>query len=599
MNSKFKQITNKLLKIAEDIEAPDLIGLTNMIKDKIGKDECYIILLGETSSGKSTLINSLINRNLIPVAPPPTTTQVIEISLAQNSSDRFQKIDLENNPKIISIDEFKKLACSSDNDILKLRANLVNNQIFSKNTYILDTPGYNSLISTHSEVFEDFVPQSDVIIYMINYKKGLKQTDLKFIKKVNENIREAKSMHFVVNGKSNTQLDKKIKEINNYLRSNFGYKGKIYLTNHKLIGGKRLLEVSDLWEDTKILLESPDRKRIIYENQRNLLLTLLGKFRLRIQEIKAIDALTFERVIEFEKLINSEEKKWNRAKEIINETYIELNKGAKERINEFSNTLIGKAEQTINDRNKFVEPLFQECTEYLKTHFFPTEINTFSQNLSNYIKERLIDMATKLDELADSSFQNIEGFLGIKGETMNRLKEQTIRFGLEKITEYGAKKYLAKLGGRGGFRAGFVNFAKKGVSKGGKLLHKNIRKQVYDNMGRTLKKIGLSAQKSIGVFIVLVTEIAIYSGKVLLWKHNLLKNLRKTAEEQKQSLLKGIVKGLQESESDNISFAEGTLKKQLKLVKGMLKRGKQDFKVAPEILKKFQKNINEMEEVLK
>ena len=35
---------------------------------------------------------------------------------------------------------------------------------------IFDTPGYGSIVAEHEEVLKDFLPNSDFVVYTINYK---------------------------------------------------------------------------------------------------------------------------------------------------------------------------------------------------------------------------------------------------------------------------------------------------------------------------------------------------------------------------------------------------------------------------------------------
>ena len=47
----------------------------------------YVMLLGETSSGKSTILNGLLGCACLPAASSPTTGEVVEIE--ENKSDQY------------------------------------------------------------------------------------------------------------------------------------------------------------------------------------------------------------------------------------------------------------------------------------------------------------------------------------------------------------------------------------------------------------------------------------------------------------------------------------------------------------------------------
>lgn len=598
MKNEFLNAIKLLQKTAKDIIAPDLEGLAKIVKYKIENDERYIIVLGETSCGKSTLVNSLINRPLIPTSSIPTTGQIVQVSLSNDSKDKYFKIDRSGNPKEISYPIFRKLACSNDENILELRANISADNDFLDNSYILDTPGYNSVISKHPVVFSDFVPQSDAIIYVINYRKGLTQTDLPYIESIYQEGKAKKQVYFVLNFKDDTQPDKKTRKIRQQLASRFNYSGKIYIPSYSQAGDQDYLELPNLCQDILQYFDSPHRHNTMNENHKHLLLMLVDKFTLRIHQIEKIDSLTSEDISVLEKNIKTEKKLSNQAKKIIKKTYAELSVDSQNEVNNFFIELLEKSREIVDKQNKWTEPLTYECTEYLKNQLFPTECRAFSTSISNFIQERLMNMAESLDELVDASFKTIEQFTEIKGDRWLILKEKSVRYGLSKLAGSGARKYLSKLGGRGGYRAGFVNFAKKAVSRGGKLIRKKFSRQVYYNMGRMLKKFGLSAERAIGAFVYAFTEIAVFLGKVAIWKSNLRKNLQQTAEEQKKGFLNDIKSALRNSEDENNALIEEIFEDRLNLIQDLLKRRKKDFKVNPSIIKHSRKILDKIREEL-
>lgn len=57
---------------------------------------------------------------------------------------------------------------------------------------LFDTPGYGSIVREHEEVLMEFIPNSDVIIYTVNYKIRIQENDYVFLGFLKELIRSPK-----------------------------------------------------------------------------------------------------------------------------------------------------------------------------------------------------------------------------------------------------------------------------------------------------------------------------------------------------------------------------------------------------------------------
>lgn len=599
MIAKLNSISQNLLNIAEKLGEQKLEDWARMVKNKIEMNECYIIVVGETSSGKSTLIDSLVNKNLIPVSVTPNTGQIIELSISNYNKDQYFQVRSNDNLKEISLSEFKKLSSSSDLNIIKLRANLKNSTKILNDIYILDTPGYNSIISNHDEVLLDFIPQSDVIIYMVNYRKGITQTDIKYLKDIYNKNEDIKQIYFVVNWKENSNNDRRITEIKNYLKSNFEYSGKIYIPIRILKNGFNYLDIPELWKDIQKFLRSSEREEIIEENKKNLILELILRLNLKIEKINKINSLTYIDVSKIKQLIDSEKKNKDEALSIIREKYIEINEEIERKINSFFLDLKNRSKTEIDNRSVWAEPISPQIKEYLLKHFLPSKFRSFNIKLQNYIEKELNCMEDQLNEIADASIRKIDDLISISNDPFEKTKQGFIKQFLKVTIKTGTKKYLGKLGGRGGYKAGFYNMAKKSVSKFGKVFGKKFPREFYDNLGRTLKRIGLKIDRSLGIFITVISESILYLFNVSTWKASLIKKINQAIKKSKSNLLNDVTEALIESQNYNIDVTEEIFSERIAFLKDILKKEEQKFLIEPELLMKFQKEINNMMEVLK
>jgi len=97
------------------------------------------VIVGEVKSGKSSLINALLEAPVCGVDSAPCTTRVQEISFGEEESR-------------IEISEFEE-RMQLPHAILRHIA-------------IVDTPGTNSIIREHQVITENYIPQSDLVLFV-------------------------------------------------------------------------------------------------------------------------------------------------------------------------------------------------------------------------------------------------------------------------------------------------------------------------------------------------------------------------------------------------------------------------------------------------
>ena len=86
----YTSLLNKIDILEPLIEAtgkPQLMDKAKFLYDRISNPESYVVLLGETSSGKSSIINGLIGTQLLPVKASPSTATISEIVFKQSVDD--------------------------------------------------------------------------------------------------------------------------------------------------------------------------------------------------------------------------------------------------------------------------------------------------------------------------------------------------------------------------------------------------------------------------------------------------------------------------------------------------------------------------------
>lgn len=145
-----EEIIKEIHALTQDIQHKELSQTVSDLRNRI-HDPFMFVICGEVKVGKSSFINALLESKteICKVAPSPMTDTIQLIVYGPE----YQMTALSPVLKRISYPE----------DILKEIA-------------IVDTPGTNTIIAHHQEITENFVPTSDLVIFVFEAKNPYRQS---------------------------------------------------------------------------------------------------------------------------------------------------------------------------------------------------------------------------------------------------------------------------------------------------------------------------------------------------------------------------------------------------------------------------------------
>ena len=153
-----------LLEITKIIKHKDLQKTVNDIKDRID-DPYMFVIVGEVKAGKSSFINALLDsqKEICKVAASPMTDTIQQIVYGEEESETELNTYLKRITQPVEI--LKEIA-------------------------IVDTPGTNTIIDHHQEITENFIPSSDLIVFVFEAKNPYRQSSWDFFKYIKEEWRK-------------------------------------------------------------------------------------------------------------------------------------------------------------------------------------------------------------------------------------------------------------------------------------------------------------------------------------------------------------------------------------------------------------------------
>lgn len=184
-----KYLTELYATLSEMNRAPEELSA---LQDAIVRlEELFlIVIVGEFNAGKSALVNSLLGAPVLQEGAIPTTTRVTLVK----HGDALRET--------VSPDDLAQIAYPLD---------------LLREINIVDTPGTNAVIRKHEQLTRDFIPRSDLVLFVTSADRPFTESERQFM----EHIREwNKKIVLVVNKRDLLQDEKSFNDVKQFVSSN-------------------------------------------------------------------------------------------------------------------------------------------------------------------------------------------------------------------------------------------------------------------------------------------------------------------------------------------------------------------------------------------
>jgi ribosome biogenesis GTPase A len=162
-----QRLATALERFGSDVAADDLRRFEEAREQLNGL--FLLVVAGEFNSGKSSFINALLGERVLPEGVTPTTDRINILRHAPEITEQLREAYL--------------LERTHPADVLR-------------EINIVDTPGTNAIIRRHEELTRNFVPRSDLVLFVTSADRPFTESERGFL----EQIREwGKKIVFIVN----------------------------------------------------------------------------------------------------------------------------------------------------------------------------------------------------------------------------------------------------------------------------------------------------------------------------------------------------------------------------------------------------------------
>ncbi|UYB50000.1 dynamin family protein (plasmid) [Lysinibacillus capsici] len=192
-----QKIVEQYIEIGEFLQDGIALEKLSGMREKLQEQHFYLPIVGQFSSGKSSLINNLIGRRILPTMLSETTafttfiyygeTEFAEIVTANKSIkfevEQLMALSQRNLQSPTSVSELLKIEPIQNVDIVCINVYL-QHELFKTGIVLVDTPGLNTIISNHENRTIDIIPKAHAVLYIMG--KALTAADVQLVSMIDQ-----------------------------------------------------------------------------------------------------------------------------------------------------------------------------------------------------------------------------------------------------------------------------------------------------------------------------------------------------------------------------------------------------------------------------
>ena len=185
-------VLDELMANAAEFELADPPAAFERYRGKLRENAYKVLVVGEAKRGKSTFVNALIGRDILPTDVDVATSQVFNIrpseagSLPHAVRGRFRAGDPPGGSPALRLADRRRTpgAFPPPTEVIRWIEVDMPIRFLPKGVSILDTPGLGALYAGHAQITHRFVPEADAVIFVLESGQPVVEDDLKFIEEI-------------------------------------------------------------------------------------------------------------------------------------------------------------------------------------------------------------------------------------------------------------------------------------------------------------------------------------------------------------------------------------------------------------------------------
>lgn len=399
---RLDETIKNLHNLTQDIQSKELSGTVSELRQRINEPYMFVVV-GEVKAGKSSFVNALLEteKDICKVAPDPCTDTVQQILYGEDEQILVMNPHLKK--ILLPVDILKEIA-------------------------IVDTPGTNAISEGHQKITEDFIPSSDLIVFVFEAKNPYRQSSWDFFDFIHKDWR--KKIIFVLQQSdllNEADLKTNIEGVRKHAEKKGLLEPNIFAVSAKLEkeGNHEASNFAEIREYIKENITGGRAPILKLKNNIDTSKTILTKIKegvlLREKQLEADNKFR----VEIKKSLNEQEKKslyqvdvlieniLGAYENITRETEQEINKGLS------FGSLLGKSFRSVLSDKESVKMWFERVAQDLEKNLTKTLTQKLSEGITA-IADTIQQMAKIIDLQLSNSPKILKENHAIFGDIADR-----------------------------------------------------------------------------------------------------------------------------------------------------------------------------------
>jgi len=505
-------------KVVGIIENDDITAKNLLVKERIINPAHYVVMLGETSSGKSALINSIFDKKILVESVKPTTGVVTEVVIDSDTEESLMAVKKDSSIEILDKDKFEVLTVKPDENLNRLKYIGACKNSKYNGMRLFDTPGYGSLISEHEEVLKDFIPESDFIVYVVSYRVGLGDDDFQFLKYVGEIINDNVEVVLAINMcQSDVQEDnKRICEIKKSVNECIHKDVKAFFIESS---SEKNPDTSELWNYIHERVNDPNNMEELSKTLKNYQDYVLGecdiKINSKIASIQSEKGNVEERINIIKEFLDKKEDML----ETIDEAFATIKVKAIKLIDKSDIKIKELITEYINDESKW--SMKEETFALMQHYYVPKLTNEETENLLNYIEDEIISLDRVIDNMLNTEITKLENKVKINAPSYTKVIEGIIEKHIGDTIKQAMGEMFRKAAKRKPWKVKKNNVYTKNLKKLTNAFEKASIGEKNSNLNNLLKSIKATSVKGVTDSLNVFTDSIFFLYDSLSWQNKI------------------------------------------------------------------------------
>ncbi len=186
-------VMDKIEKLSsESDKLPPIAGTFTAAREMMENPSFDVVVCGEVKKGKSSLLNAIVGKSILPVNVEIATSQVFRIM--NSSAESYNLVFTDGTKKSITRDELSKYGSQVDAELhgepifqnhtlAYIEANMPI-QFLPQGVNLVDTPGLGAMYKSHEWITQNYVQKASAVVFVMDPERPLVEKEKEFILKV-------------------------------------------------------------------------------------------------------------------------------------------------------------------------------------------------------------------------------------------------------------------------------------------------------------------------------------------------------------------------------------------------------------------------------